>query len=188
MRFTRHEVQDLARSWLLVSIAFTIVMIGAPWHPDFLVGLLAIAFTAGAGFILHELAHKFVAQKFGCYAEFKAFDSLLWLAVLMSFFGFVFAAPGAVFISGHNISRKRNGQISLAGPLTNFVLATIFLTLTFILPAQLLPLAVYGKTINAWLGLFNMIPFGPFDGAKVFSWSRPEFIGALAIGLILMIM
>jgi len=46
--------------------------------------------------------------------------------LLFSLFGFIIAAPGAVFIRGM-ITRERNGKISLAGPMTNIVLAILFL-------------------------------------------------------------
>ena len=37
---------------------------------------------------------------------------------------------------------------------------------------------------NAWIALFNLIPFGPFDGRKIFRWNIPVYLllaaGALA--------
>ena len=84
--------------------------------------------------MLHELAHKFVAQKYGCVAEFRAFDQMLMLALgLAVLIGVIFAAPGAVMISGM-VTRKENGYISVAGPLTNYILGVIFLLLLFVFP------------------------------------------------------
>jgi len=34
-------------------------------------------------------------------------------------------------------------------------------------------LAGYGFQINLWLAAFNLIPIPPFDGSKIFSWSKP---------------
>ena len=76
-------------------------------------------------FLLHELGHKLVAQKYGCQAEFRSFDQMLILAVIMSFFGFILAAPGAVLIQGR-VSRKQNGIISATGPGVNLSLAVMF--------------------------------------------------------------
>ena len=120
---------------------------------------------------MHELSHKLVAQKYGCTAEFRAFDQMLYLAVgLAAVVGFIFAAPGAVMISGM-ITRKENGLISAAGPATNYILGMIFLALNIFVPA----LAMVWNTgffINIWLGLFNLIPFGNLDGLKVLRWNH----------------
>ena len=37
--------------------------------------------------------------------------------------------------------------------------------------------------LNAWIGLFNMIPAGPFDGAKVLNWSPLVFGITVAVGV-----
>jgi Zn-dependent protease len=42
-----------------------------------------------------------------------------------------------------------------------------------------------GYSINAWLGLFNLIPAGPFDGAKVLAWDWRVFAVAAATGVLL---
>ncbi len=143
-------------------------------------------FTAGIGFLLHELAHKFAAQHYGCVAEFRAFDQMLYIAVgLAALVGFIIAAPGAVMISGH-ITRKENGIISAAGPLINFILGLIFLGLMFLFPDSLTMTSVglIGFQINFWLGLFNMIPFGNFDGKKIWDWNNYVWIAMVAVGMI----
>ena len=134
------------------------------------------------GFLFHELAHKFVAQKYGCVAEFRAFDQMLYLAVgLAVAIGFIFAAPGAVMIHGQ-VTRKENGIISAAGPLTNFSLAMIFMGLMFYLPTWGFIFNI-GFFINLWLGLFNLIPFGNFDGIKILHWNRYIWMGMVAFGV-----
>ena len=154
---------------------------------NFILAFILSALTVGVGFLLHELAHKFVAQKYRCWAEFRAFDQMLFLAILMSFFGVIFAAPGAVMISGH-VNKERNGKISAAGPLTNFVLALLFLILAT-LPLHLFikNIGSYGFIINAWLGLFNMIPFGNFDGVKILRWNKVVYGVMVAFGLALLL-
>ncbi len=190
---SRTEIVDILKAWLALSLAFTFIYSGASvlggdlnriFSLDF-VSLFAISmFTAGLGFLLHELSHKLVAQHFGCAAEFRAWDQFLYLAVgLAVFIGFIFAAPGAVMISGM-ITRKENGLISVAGPATNYVLAMIFLVLSYLLPQWANVFAI-GFSINVWLGLFNLIPFGPLDGKKVFYWNKIVWGGMIFFGVVM---
>jgi len=188
---SRTEIVDILKAWLALSLAFTFIYAGASvlggdinrvFSVNFAVFFVISLFTAGLGFLLHELAHKFVAQHYGCAAEFRAWDQLLYLAVgLAVFIGFIFAAPGAVMISGM-ITRKENGLISAAGPATNYVLAMLFLGLSFLFPAWSNVFAT-GFSINIWLGLFNLIPFGPLDGKKVFYWNKVVWGGMLLFGV-----
>ena len=46
-------------------------------------------------------------------------------------------------------------------------------------------LCYVGFKLNAWIGLFNMIPAGPFDGAKVLAWSPLYFGITVAVGILL---
>src|SRR3989339_1814137 len=131
IKFSKIELRDLGKAWLFISIAFGIVLSRGVFGLTLFKSFILAAFTVGTGFLLHELGHKIVAQRYGCYAEFRADNFMLFLAVLTSFLGLILAAPGAVMISGH-ISKERNGKISIAGPLVNIVLALIFLGLSFI--------------------------------------------------------
>jgi len=181
------EIKDLIKAWIAISIAFAIVLskfpslraLGLSFYEVFIIA----AVTVGTGFLLHELGHKIVAQRYGCFAEFRSFDKMLILAVLMSFFGFIFAAPGAVMIQGP-VGVKRNGKISAAGPIVNLVLAAVFLTIVFLYPSGFLrTLSFYGFIINSWLALFNMIPLWNLDGAKVLKWDKKIYglIAAVAL-------
>ena len=174
---SRIEIRDILKAWLAVSIAFGIVL--STSFPDFFQKFIIAALTVGIGFLLHELGHKLVAQRYGCFAEFRSFDNMLVLAVLMSFFGFVFAAPGAVMISGRVNSRK-NGIISAAGPLVNLILALLFLPLFLVSSKFFHMLALYGFVINSWLALFNMIPVWMFDGHKIWKWSKTAYFAMAA--------
>lgn len=169
MKFTQREFIDLSKAWAAISFAFAILLSGSISVVN---AFIISAITVGTGFLLHELAHKFVAQYYGCWAEFKASDIMLVFAIFSALLGFIFAAPGAVMITGR-VTRRQNGIISAAGPITNIALAFIF----FLAP---LPVAVsaYGAQINAFLALFNMIPFMGLDGQKVLAW-RTEYFAAL---------
>jgi Zn-dependent protease len=178
------EQRDLIKAWLAISAAFAIAMNGL--GKGFLTAVLLSGLTVGVGFLLHELAHKFVAQRYGCWAEFRANDQMLFLAVLLSFTGIIFAAPGAVMISGH-VTKERNGIISAAGPITNYILAFLFLLVSFVAFTPFLQsLARYGLLINGWLGLFNMIPFGNFDGIKILRWNRTYYGIMVAVGFFIL--
>ncbi len=174
------EIKDIAKAWIIISLAFTFVFTGASLlggnisnvaTPQFFIYFIIALFTAGVGFLLHEMAHKLVAQHYGCEAEFRSYDEMLYIALgLAALVGFLFAAPGAVMIQGL-ITRKENGIISIAGPATNYILAATFLGLSLAIP-PLSFIFMIGLQVNIWLGLFNMIPFGNFDGLKIFYWNK----------------
>jgi|TARA_B100001964_G_scaffold111943_1_gene124893 Zn-dependent protease len=182
---SEREIRDLIKAWIAISIAFAIVMKGFVSLSFYQVFIVA-AVTVGTGFLLHELGHKVVAQRYGCFAEFRSFDQMLILAVIMAYFaGIVFAAPGAVMISGP-VGVKRNGKISAAGPGVNLILALVFLWFLLMSPEGILKIiAFYGFFINSWLALFNLIPIGNFDGRKVLRWNKTVYgvMVAIAFGL-----
>ncbi len=191
LRTSRTELRDIAKAWIIISLAFAFIFSGASLlgggigkvtSVQFVVIFGISLFTAGLGFLLHELAHKLVAQRYGCLAEFRAFDQMLYLALgLAVFVGFLFAAPGAVMIAGQ-VTRQENGKISVAGPLTNYILALIFLGVNFFIPA-FSSFTRVGFSINLWLGLFNMIPVWNLDGKKIFLWSKAVWGAMVAVGI-----
>ncbi|MBS3057563.1 MAG: site-2 protease family protein [Candidatus Diapherotrites archaeon] len=171
------EVRDIALSMLVIAIAFA--WPGFPLPPLYWIAIsfAAVIIAVGTGFVLHELAHKYTAIHYGSHAEYFAWPYGLGLALLLSLVtngGFVFAAPGAVYIFGDNLGRKENGIISAAGPLTNIIIAAIFLLVSIlVLPFSPLVAAIagIGMRVNLFLAAFNLLPFGPLDGTKVISWN-----------------
>lgn len=189
MKFTRREIKDLTFAGFMISLAFAILFSGgykilSNLNSSLILAFVISFFTAGIGFLLHEMMHKYVAQSYGLRAEFYASYNMLWLALLFSFFGFIFAAPGAVMISGF-MNRDKNGKVSLAGPMTNIILAFVFLILLLISGSnEFLKLFLStGLMINALLGAFNMIPAMPFDGAKILAWNKSIYFITLTISL-----
>ncbi len=192
MRFSIKEKKDLIFAGIMISLAFAILLsggLGGFLNENFFIVFVIAFFTAGIGFLFHELMHKYVAQNYGLFAEFRAFYKMLWLAIVFSFFGFIIAAPGAVLIRG-NITKEKNGKISLAGPLTNIVLALIFLALILILNVSGIFEAFlnFGLTINSLLAAFNMIPAGPFDGVKIIAWNKAVYFSVVGFGIMLFIL
>jgi Zn-dependent protease len=184
---SENEIRDLLKAWLVISLAFGIVL-SRRGTMDFTYSFVLAALTVGVGFIFHELAHKLVAQKFGCFAEFRANNKMLILALVMSFIGMIFAAPGAVMISGP-VGRRRNGMISAAGIVANLILALLFLGVVFYAPFELLRnIGLYGIFINTLLAMFNLIPILNFDGVKVLNWSKTAYIVMVSMVLILMLL
>ncbi len=184
IHFSEKEVKDLIKAWIIISLAFAIVLAGFKSISNFVQMFLISSLTVGTGFLLHELAHKITAQHYGCLAEFRAFNSGLVLALFMSLFGFIFAAPGAVMIEGF-VNKEKNGRISLAGPFTNIALAGIFLIIAAITAEPISKLANYGFLINSWLALFNLIPIGIFDGSKILNWDKKVYGIIVAIAIIM---
>jgi Zn-dependent protease len=196
-RITRREEADLFIAWMAISLSFAIIKIApygilGPVGPVSLVTALiylGIALlTVGIGFILHEMAHKFTAIRYGYWAEFRKDNSMLLVAVaLASLVGFVFAAPGATVIyttasDGRGLSREQNGKISAAGPVVNLLLCIPFAALLFIAGGLtslngniLAQIGLAGIQINAMIAAFNMLPISILDGNKVFSWNIPVF-------------
>lgn len=188
------ELVDLLLSLIALTVGFAIL--GERRMPSADV-LFVSAIGTGTGFLLHEMAHKFVAQRYGYWAEYRANRPGLVLIIVMALFGFILAAPGAVMIyKAHPMSedaywagvssgstgqseaereRKEELWISLAGPLTNIVLAILFFAL--IISGAATSGLWFGAInfalfINLVLAAFNLLPFGPLDGAKIWRSSH----------------
>lgn len=183
---------ELLKAWVGTSLAFAIAQIGASNLASsvFLRFLLVSAIVCGLGFVLHELAHRIVARSYGAQAHFIADNRWLLLSIALAFANVFIAAPGAVWHRGA-LSPRQGGLIALAGPVTNLVLALFFLLLYPLLYTFGIQddwtriMCIIGVRLNAWIGLFNMIPAGPFDGAKVLAWNPVVFGVTVAVGLLL---
>ncbi|MGC9435331.1 MAG: peptidase M50 [Methanomicrobiales archaeon] len=181
----KREWRDLAIGWLAVALAFAIMAVhnrGWPVEPVLFLLFFGIALaTVGLGFILHELAHKFTAMRFGYWAEFHK-DSLMLLAavLLAALVGVVFAAPGATVIYGAGLTRREEGVISAAGPVTNLVLCVPFFVLMTFTGGIVGQLGTFGFTVNAMIAAFNMLPVSVLDGRKILAWNPAIFAVLIA--------
>ena len=193
-RFTGKEIRDLIISFIVIALGFTILYSNGDYsHVTLIFPVVMIG--VGAGFIFHELGHKFVAMHYGYYAEYELWPTGLLIALVSSFFGFIFAAPGAVVIYSNGMEKKTNGLISIAGPIVNIILGLIFFLILgslgdFIYTetgAIVYLICVLGTRINFFLAAFNLLPIPPLDGSKVMSWSVPVWLITFAIAVILVL-
>ncbi len=201
-QFSKNEVRDIILAWVIVSIAISFSGLLAMQF-----GYVVAAFVAaGTGFVFHEMGHKFMAIRYGYVAHFR----LWILGILLLLFtgvaaglsgtGILFGAPGATYIgaavagsyglgyysSNHKARdiEKESMLISAAGPATNLAFAALFYSLSYITsntPSSFLYLVgELGFYLNLGLGSFNMIPFPPLDGYKIF---RTNILVGMALAL-----
>ncbi|HUY70072.1 MAG TPA: site-2 protease family protein [Candidatus Baltobacteraceae bacterium] len=147
------------------------------------------AMAVTLSFVLHELMHKFVAQHYGAAAAFKTSLNGLVITLLTGAFGFLVGIPGATWIFTNSFTKRQNGIVSLAGPLTNFAVFGVFAALLFFInppPQSYLHTALqFTLFISILLAFFNMLPIFPLDGSKVLAWSKPIYLVTMAVIFIL---
>ena len=167
---------------------------------EIVLGIIVLVFSA----ILHEVAHGLVADKLGdptarlmgrlTLDPRKHIDPFLSLALpallIFTHSPIIFGGAKPVPVDPYNLpeGRKDLALVSLAGPLTNVLLA---ITASFLIKGVLLfgmvtnliltviVTIVYAflfqvVQINILLAIFNLLPIPPLDGSKIFSLLLPE--------------
>lgn len=166
---------------------------------DLLIGLPVLIFST----ILHEVAHGYVADRFGDptarlmgrltlnpIPHIDPFMSIILPVILIvSGSPIVFASAKPVPVDEYNLrdGRKDIALVALVGPLTNLLLAVLgSLVIRFLLTPFGSNLAtvdvlsvlytVFHTVVfyNLLLAIFNLFPIPPLDGSKVFSLLLPE--------------
>jgi Zn-dependent protease len=179
IRFSPVELRHILIGVILVSgvgLSFFSPQAFASWT-----AIIAAVFFFTGGFIAHELMHKATAQRYGMWAEFRldTFGALLTAISAVSPLKII--APGAVVIAG-NTTSDRVGRTAAAGPITNILIATLLLGVAEILhPVGLLGATLAGAAINAFMAIFNLIPFGAFDGLKIFRWNKMIWLALFSL-------
>jgi Zn-dependent protease len=151
-----------------------------------------------------------VAKHYGCWAEFRADPGGLKFGILLvALTGILFMAPGAVMVAGL-VTRRQNGHIAIAGPAVNFGLFLIGIPLGGIvlgltgselsgdaaylaggainIKAMIYDMVFFWIAANLGLGLFNMIPFGPLDGAKIKDWNEQVWFATFVTFIALVVL
>ena len=202
-RFSSTEIRDLIIASILVilvgisifgnstGIINAIYVVGLYLNSNQAWVVFGVIGVFLASFMAHEMAHKFVAQHYGMWSEFRMTSMGYYLSAMAILFSLPIFGTGVVYTSGTS-NMEHNGKSNLAGPLTNFIIASalalisIIMSIVGVSSSSLGDLLRYGVQLNAFLGLFNMIPIQPFDGATVREWNLRVWI-ALTLGLLFML-
>jgi Zn-dependent protease len=149
--------------------------------------LIVIPFLIGI--TVHELAHGFTAYRLGDNTA-KSMGRLTlnpikhidpFGLVMIVFFGFGFAKPVPVNMNVFKHPKRFMAITAFAGPLSNIILALIFMFIlglvivplnqlavqSFELASFLHNLLLHTVGINIMLAVFNMQPIPPLDGSKI---------------------
>jgi Zn-dependent protease len=195
-KFSRVEITHILISMIVLTFAFAIalpkdtILSGNFKFEEFPYYLLLSFLGIATAFFFHEMSHKFMAQKYGLWAEYRMFPMGLLIALILSFTGFVFAAPGAVMFLGGSRDYE-TGKIAMAGPLANIIIAIIILPLylfVFFESLQIASILNFIIMINLILATFNLLPLGPLDGTKIIKWSATVWITMLIISITLLVL
>ncbi|MCD6530796.1 hypothetical protein J7L06_11035 [Candidatus Bathyarchaeota archaeon] len=173
------EVKHLAVSALLVtgvgmSLMYGYLTILGPLK------LTALGLMFTLSFLAHELSHKYSAKREGLWAEFRltpigALITLISIAPIP----IKLISPGAVIVMP-SPDRRTGGKLSLAGPLANIIIAAALSVPTYLIPLGFTVRLIlrFVALFNAYIALFNLIPFGQLDGLKVIMWSKAAWATA----------
>lgn len=157
-------------------------------------GLLMLLFSAVAALFcitVHETSHGYAAYRLGdptaknagrlSLNPIKHIDLLGFLMMLVAHVGW--AKPVPVDPRYFKDPKRGMALTALAGPVSNFVLALLVLALGSLVfrfalgsefAAYVLLFLCYTAVLSVGLGLFNLIPIPPLDGAKIFYAVLPD--------------
>src|SRR5680860_304357 len=158
-----------------------------------LIIVIVLVFSA----ILHEIAHGFVAERLGDPTARllgrltlnpknhidPVMSIMLPLILIFSGSPVIFGAAKPVPVDPFNLKdgRRDLALVSLAGPLTNIliaILASFIARISFFFPQEIaiivIPFLLVVVQINLLLAIFNLLPIPPLDGSKIFSLILPE--------------
>ncbi len=154
---------------------------------DFLISIIISAPAILIALTVHEFSHAWVAYKLGDYtakAEGRlSLNPLVHLdpigTIVLFLFRFGWAKP--VPIAEYNFANPPLGTTltSLAGPLSNFILAIVGTMVFHLIDTDHLlinSLVIYFVFINIALMCFNLLPIPPLDGHKIIRGLLPPQI------------
>ena len=126
-------------------------------------------------FLLHEIAHKFIAIRQGFPSRFYLDQNMALFSLLSILFPIKLIAPGAVVFYG-TPSEESEASIAMAGPLANIILGGILLGVSFFLSTNWMIFTLLVSKFSFDLALFNLLPISILDGAKINKWNSTVFI------------
>jgi Zn-dependent protease len=145
--------------------------------PDIIAFLITMAVVLPS-LTIHEFAHGWAAYKFGDYTAKSmgrltlnpiAHIDLFGTIILPFLVGFGYAKPVPVNFS--ILTRTQMLLVSIAGPVSNVLLATILALAYHIPQIKDIPIIrgfiLLGVQLNIVFAVFNLIPIPPLDGSKV---------------------
>jgi Zn-dependent protease len=184
----------LPAALLIVAIGFSIVFYNNLFNSNYFTnlgwGLTEISVFAvllTASFLTHEMAHKITAQRCGLWAEFRLTTWGFVLTLISVFTPFRLISPGAVMISGP-AKRDDIGKISIAGPIINIAFSLAALSAAYITTSlSYIVVFLWIASFNAFIAVFNLIPFGILDGLKIYNWNKAVWVIAFAASAVLTI-
>jgi Zn-dependent protease len=158
-----------------------------------------VLFALILAFTVHELAHAYMAYKFGdptakregrlTLNPLAHIDPIGTLMIFIAGFGWAKPVPVNRFYFSN--PRLAGVVVSGAGPISNLILAFLFLFIWFLLNGmgwiswlseanydvayQLFEMVIY---LNVVLFVFNLLPFPPLDGYRIIEDLAPSHIRA----------
>ena len=184
------EISEMGIAWIIMA---AVILYLTGLNLDLLFIYLIVF---GISFFVHEMSHKLTAIKFGARANFRISKEGLMLLLVSLIIGFPILAVGAVFWWGEAAySTRLRGRVSAAGPVSNIVLVGIFFIIEGIgwiillqqtdLGVLLILIGTIGVWLNTFLGLFNLLPIGILDGAKVLEWDGRIWIALIGTFIVI---
>ena len=139
---------------------------------------------------VHEFSHAYVANELGddtarlqgrmTINPFAHFDLIGGIMILL--FGIGYAKPVPINIRHLKNVKRDTALISLAGPVSNLIMAFVYnfigIALGNVLPVNNIGMAVmyfftFAAQVNVMLAVFNLLPIPPLDGSKILAIVLP---------------
>ena len=161
------------------------------WDWQGILSLLLSTLAALACITIHELSHGYAAYRLGdptaknagrlTLNPLRHIDPIGFLMMLVAHVGW--AKPVPVDMRYFKDPKKGMALTAFAGPASNFILALVILGVGSLLfwfgpdagpVGYILLFLCYMSVLSVGLGMFNLIPIPPLDGAKIFYAVLPD--------------